>query len=259
MTAEVLRIQGRVLLALMLRETRTRYGRRQLGYIWALLEPLLHITFLSVLFSFLGRQPALGDSLVVFMATGLATYVGFRNVLNRTRRVYGSNENLLSFPVVKLFDIFLARALLELATWIVVSFILLGGLILIGWGPLPRDFIMMFSAVLALFFLGFGGGMVLGILAQFFPWVGTLLRIPFRLLYFLSGIFYLPDRMAPALRDILSWNPVLHGITLFRMGYYENYDSFVFDREYLMGWIIGCLFMGLLATRVARKPLRNLQ
>ncbi len=87
MLADTAKIQGRVLLALMLREARTRYGGRQFGYLWALLEPILHISFLSALFTLAGRSAALGESIPVFVATGMATYLGFRNVMNRTSKV----------------------------------------------------------------------------------------------------------------------------------------------------------------------------
>lgn len=47
---ERLRNQCRVVHALIIRETRTRFGESRLGYGWALLEPILHIALLSVAF-----------------------------------------------------------------------------------------------------------------------------------------------------------------------------------------------------------------
>jgi len=47
---ERLRNQCRVIHALIIRETRTRFGDSKLGYGWALLEPILHITLLSLVF-----------------------------------------------------------------------------------------------------------------------------------------------------------------------------------------------------------------
>jgi hypothetical protein len=40
---EALQTQSRVIHALIIRETRTRFGDSKLGYGWALLEPMLHI------------------------------------------------------------------------------------------------------------------------------------------------------------------------------------------------------------------------
>jgi capsular polysaccharide transport system permease protein len=40
----------RVIHALIIRETRTRFGDSRLGYGWALIEPVLHIALLWVIF-----------------------------------------------------------------------------------------------------------------------------------------------------------------------------------------------------------------
>lgn len=257
MVIEAVRTQGRVLMALMLRDARTRYGTRRIGYVWALLEPLIHITGFSLLFYFTGRVVAIGDSLLIFLATGVSTFVGFRNVLSRTR---GSLQlqAVLGFPIVKLQDVFLARAILELATWLMSSMIILGVLIFLGFGPLPRDIFMMIQAVAALFSIGFGFGIVIGVASEFVPSISSFMRLLSRLLYLTSGLFFLPDTMAPTVREIIAWNPVLHGIALYRMGYYDFYDSTILDMRYLTYWAVGCLLVGLLSIRVMQKAIRSM-
>lgn len=253
--AEPLKVQGRVLLALMLREARTRYGRQRVGYLWALIEPILHIIVFYFIFRYTLRIVPLGQSLAMFLATGLATYVGFSNVLNRTQGGFASNESLLAYPVVSVTDVFLARALLELATWIAVTIIILGALIATGLDPLPRSVLTMAAAIFLLFGIGFGVGMLVGIAAQFAPSLDTLLSVPFRILYFTSGVFFLPDVMPPAIRNVLAWNPVLQGITLFRMGYYGNYDSHLLDLKYLVIWSAVSVLGAFLVERLTRKAL----
>jgi capsular polysaccharide transport system permease protein len=253
--AEPLTIQGRVLLALMLREARTRYGRQRVGYLWALIEPILHIALFYAVFQYTLRIVPLGHSLMLFLATGLATYVGFSNVLNRTKGGFASNEALLAYPIVSVMDVFLGRALLELATWALVTFIILGALIASGLDPLPRSVLTMISAILLLFGIGFGTGILVGIAAQFVPSVDNLISIPFRLLYFTSGVFFLPDALPPAVRDVLAWNPVLQGITLFRMGYYGNYDSHMLDLKYLVIWSTVSVLAAFVVERLTRKAL----
>ena len=55
-------VQGRVIFALMLREVRTRFGRTQVGYLWALLEPITYIATMTFVFDSVGRPPRAGDS-----------------------------------------------------------------------------------------------------------------------------------------------------------------------------------------------------
>ena len=40
---QALAVQGRVISALTLRETRSRYGNSKLGFFWALFEPAAHV------------------------------------------------------------------------------------------------------------------------------------------------------------------------------------------------------------------------
>ena len=72
---EQLQRQARVIQALIIRETRTRFGDSRLGYGWALLEPVLHIALLSAVFSLLVRgSPPIGTHFFVFYYTGLIRY-----------------------------------------------------------------------------------------------------------------------------------------------------------------------------------------
>jgi tetratricopeptide (TPR) repeat protein len=69
--------QRRVIRALVIRETRTRFGESRLGYGWAVLEPLLHIALLSIVFALImhGRPP-IGSEFFTFYFTGLLRYSG---------------------------------------------------------------------------------------------------------------------------------------------------------------------------------------
>jgi capsular polysaccharide transport system permease protein len=91
----------------------------------------------------------------------------------------------------------------------------------------------------------------------FIPSVANVMRIPLRILYFASGAFFLPDAMPPVIRNVIEWNPVLHGITLFRHGYYPRYDSHMLDTQYLFIWSIGCVLAALVVVRATQKPLRS--
>jgi tetratricopeptide (TPR) repeat protein len=72
-----LKTQCRVIHALIIRETRTRFGDSTLGYGWALLEPILHILMLSLAFAVLmhGRPP-IGTQFFIFYYTGIIRYSG---------------------------------------------------------------------------------------------------------------------------------------------------------------------------------------
>jgi capsular polysaccharide transport system permease protein len=155
-------------------------------------------------------------------------------------------------------DVFIARALLELFTWVASTFIIIGSLIALDFGPLPRSVATMAVAILALFAIGFGAGTTLGILGQFYPSLDHILKIPNRVLYFTSGVFFLPEILPPTAREVIDWNPVMHGITLFREGYYPGYDSNMLDVDYLFGWSVGAVLVAFAAERLSRRSIRSI-
>ena len=73
----------------MLREARTRYGRQRAGYLWGVLQPLVHIGMFYLIFKYLRmRHVPLGDSLFVFLATGFVVFLGCRDVFTRVQGGY---------------------------------------------------------------------------------------------------------------------------------------------------------------------------
>ena len=108
--------QLEVLHALVLRETRTRFGEHQLGYLWALLEPLLWIGTFWAMYWLLSRSAPDGMELVAFLTTALAPYLLFRHVYSRAATAIGSNRGLLFYPQIQPLDLVWARTVLEFAT-----------------------------------------------------------------------------------------------------------------------------------------------
>ena len=112
---------GRVILALMLREMSTRYGRTPGGYIWALLEPLGGVLILAIGFSLLVRSPPLGTSFILFYATGMMPFDLFQKVSNATAKSLRFSRPLLAYPAVSWIDTLLARFLLNTLTSMTIS------------------------------------------------------------------------------------------------------------------------------------------
>lgn len=66
---QALKVQGRVIRASILRETRTRFGRSKLGYFWALFEPMAYMLTLMAIFSAMERgAPIAGVDLSMFFS-----------------------------------------------------------------------------------------------------------------------------------------------------------------------------------------------
>jgi len=187
---ERLRNQCRVIHALIIRETRTRFGDAKLGYGWALLEPILHITLLSAVFSLMMQgRPPVGAHFFIFYFTGLIPYLMFVHTSSAMSHAITSNGALLRLPLVTTFDVIAARGLLETITDVIVAVMLLVGFGMAGLAAAPDDLSAPSIALLVTAMFGCGFGFINAVLTVLCrSWDKIWPQIT-RALYFFSGIF----------------------------------------------------------------------
>ncbi len=245
--------QSRVVGALILREMHSRYASTRLGFAWALADPLAQIVLLSSLWLAVARLPPLGSDVILFMATGVATFSLFRNVEQRTRNALSANAALLAYPVVKPIDFFIARFVLENAIFIGVLLALSLLMSALSFGHAPAEPLQLLAAgsVTSIFALGLG--MTGAVAFRFFPGMEKIFDLALRPLYFVSGIFFLPDDFPIEARDILALNPVLHAIAWVRDAVYPGYTSPVLEKGYLIASAGFFLVLGLLLEKRFRS------
>jgi len=244
--------QLRVIGALILREMRVRYGHSQLGYIWALMEPIAWIAFISVMFSFTGAHAPHGDNTGLFVALGLVPFFLFRNLGNQLGHAFEANLALLSFPIVKELDTVIARAILEIVTSMVIMFLLVSGNILFLDAPLPDDLLKMLTAFLSIGLFGLGVGLGNAVMRyKFDSWMNIygLITTP---LFWISGIFFSLESIPANIRAFLSWIPIVHGVETMRDGYFANYRNSHIDLNYLLLCGLFLVMVSLAAERTVR-------
>jgi capsular polysaccharide transport system permease protein len=244
--------QVRVIGALMLREARTRFGRSQLGYLWTLAEPIAMIaTFTGISYA-MGHVPPYGSSLPMFFALGTLAYLFYKRIAGYCSSAFDANQALLTYPIVKQIDTLFARMLLELLTCLFIAVMVLGLIVAVQGVPFPARPDAMALAVALLVLLGFGNGALNAVISTFVPSWRNIEAMITRPLFFMSGVFFVPDRMPPSIIPYLAWNPLLHGIELIRFGYYPDYRSPACSVTYLFFWAMSLTVLGLLAERAMR-------
>ncbi len=247
-----LAVQARVIGALMLREMRTRFGRSQLGYLWAIAEPLFYIVCLAYLFALMSRHAPFGPSVALFFATGLLPYQLHSRIASSLITAIDANEALLTYPIVKPLDTLIARAALEFATAATVVIILFAGLTVATDAPAPVAPHMMVLALVGLGLFAFGLGVINAVLAKLLPSWRQIYEVASRPLVLVSGVLFIPDSLPTAACDAIAFLPITHGVELFRSGYYMGYRSGILDIGFLfMTGLVACC-LGLAAERVVR-------
>ncbi|MCA0930420.1 ABC transporter permease [Ruegeria profundi] len=252
-TSELLQLQTRVIVSLVLRETRATFGTSPFGYVWAIMTPTASIGLLVFIFSIAGRQPPFGSSLALFFATGILTLHFFNELSNKLMTVFDANRALLTYPIIKDVDTLFARALLVAATYTLIMAIFYATLIALGLASVPFRPEQVILAFHATWLLGLGFGTLNAVISSLWDTWTHIEKILTRPLFFISGIFYVPSQLPPQAREVLQWNPVLHLVEWFRYGFYSNYNSMILDVCYPVGVGTAMLLLGLAGERFFRR------
>ncbi len=237
---------GRAIIALMLREMSTTYGRSPGGYVWAVLEPVAGIALLTFAFSLLFAHPPIGNSFAMFYATGVLTFTMFNDLHNKVSQALLYSKALLAYPNVTFLDALLARLLLNTITQLLVCYIVFGGAMFLyeGWMRIDLGTIVMTFALTAL--LAFGVGTLNSFIYMKIPVWQQLWSVMMRPMFLISGAMMLYTAIPQPYRDWLWWNPLVHLTGLMRRGFYEGYDAEYASPLYVLMVAMVCLTLGLL-------------
>ncbi|WP_310618944.1 ABC transporter permease [Flexibacterium corallicola] len=252
-TEGVLTTQGRVIGALILRETRTAFGDSQLGYFWAVFQPAVGTLALVAIFSVIGRMPPLGESFALFFGTGVFTFQFYQKLSQSIMTAVPQSRGLLTYPLVNESDLVIAKFIFIAMTYVLIMFVFFGALIGVGEGMFPKRFEVVTTALMCTALLGLGAGQVNAVIFRLWPTWKQVESIISRPMFFISGIFFLPTDFPPAVTYWLSWNPVLHCIEWMREGYYGYYESAVLDKPYLLVCTLILLLVGFAGDRLYQK------
>lgn len=249
-------VQWQVVHALVLRETRTRFGAHQLGYLWALLEPLMWVATFGAMYAFAHRKVPGDMSLVGFLGTGIVTYSLFQSCATRAGEAINGNRALLFYPQVHPLDLIYARGVLEAATFGAVFLVIMGGEALyLQQLPAVDDLFVVIMGLLLAALLGTSLGLVLCMLGELSGAVQRLRTPLMRPLFWASGLFFtLADTPVEAQGYLLA-NPVLHLVEAVRDGWFTTYRSEAASLGYVGAWILGLASLGLALERVVRRRL----
>lgn len=247
----------RTIVALILREMSTRYGRTPGGFIWALLEPVGAILILSVAFSLMMRSPALGASFPLFYATGYLPFATYQSVANSVSRSLTFSRPLLAYPAVTWLDALLARFALNFFTSVMIGYILLTAFTMFSETRAVIEIMPIIVAFSLAGLFGLAVGTLNCALFGMFPVWEVIWTIVTRPLFLASGVIILYDHMPKMLQDIVWYNPLLHISGEMRRGFYAMYSPQYISLPFVIGVSLVCLALGLVLLRRFSQEILN--
>ena len=203
--------------ALALKELRVRYKRSALGFIWALLNPLLMMAILTIVFSNITRLPV--ERYAVFLISALLPWTFFAQAMSYSvDSIVGNGDLLKKVRIAK--SVFPLAALISN---ILNFFFSLGPLVLIlillrfpfhwTWFYLPVPL-----AALVLFTMGCG--FFCAAANVFYRDVSHVVQIVLSGWFYLSPVMYSLDFLPNKYRGLFRLNPMLYILNEFRLAIY---------------------------------------
>ena len=234
--------------ALFLREAVARISADRIAWLWLLAEPIAHVALLVWIRTLIGRVRLVpGADFVPWLVVGITLFIMFRNQMNRGMEAINANRGLFAYRQVHPVDTVLVRCFLEAMLSSIVMLLLIVGFNLVGYTLVPVEPLHgLYIWVLVLVF-GTGIALIFSVVATTLPEAARFVRMLMFPLYFLSGIMIPVQYFPHDLQQYLIYNPVLHAVELFRLGFFENYRPVNgLSVLYLNYWVWGSLFFGLL-------------
>lgn len=255
---QALRVQGRVIYALILREALGKYGKSKIGYLWAVIEPALQVLILVAIFTALGRKSPVGGDLAIFFTTGIMPWMLYNNLAGRLSGALGANQALMSYPHVTPFDVLIGRAILEVTTMFVVFIFIVVSLQLFGVSLSIYDLFQVLCSLLILSIFSIGVGFINSTIRIYFDSWDKVFSAVNRPLYFLSGVFFTASSLPPQARVWLEWNPIFQYIEWLRSGFFSTYQDSYINYSYAISVAIVTFTLGLIGVDKTKHRARNL-
>lgn len=244
-----LQIQKNVIYALLIRETKTRFGQDNLGYYWSILEPTIQVLIFWLLFTVLERQPTFEAEVPLFLLTGIFTWYTHRKIVAQVSKAISANTGLFQFHHVKVFDTLITRFILEaliflgafLLLWLLFSYF--------GFNTVIHQPLELMCVYLLFLLFSFGWSLLLLALHSFIPESAKVTSVFYRFFFFCSCIFYGLESVPENLRPFFLMNPMVHYLELIRMYFFENYQTYGPSLPTAFVYTIVTLFLGLAILR----------
>jgi capsular polysaccharide transport system permease protein len=253
--ASPLAINAAVIGAILLRDIKQRAGPYYTGFLMILLMPLAHLLLLVTIYRILGRLPPQGTDQMVYFGISILPFVIYAYSARQIVISLAENRPLLYFNRVKIFDILLARGILEATGSVVVFIISVCILEVYSTDFSPRDWPGIVFAVAATIYFSFSFGVSNALIARVLPVWYLFFNLTMPVFWAASGIIFFPTAIPDPYDRWLALNPLLQCVEWIRYAYYEDYPDKLLNIPYLITFATACLAVSLLAERLARRVL----
>ncbi len=249
-----LRIQGRVIWALTMREVITRFGREGLGAIWLFVEPSLFIVGVTIIFSHIEESTTY--SIAEYLAVSYPTMLLWRNGTGRVTKAIEVNRALLHHQPIRPMDILYSRIVLEFSGATAAFFMLYLIFVQLGICHWPADVLTMALGYLLVVWFSFAFVLIMAALAELSETIERVSHIILYLMLPFSGVFIPLYAVPERFRELLLYFPLVDAVEYLHSGYYGARMPTYFHPGYTMLVILAMTLFAYALTNIAIRRLQ---
>ena len=244
---------SQIILALMLREVITRYGRRGLGFLWLVGEPLLFIFGVIIIWTYIKAPYQHGLKIAPFVMTGYVCLLMLRHLISYSIGAVTGNIGLLYHQKIKILHVYLSRYVLEFAGSTMAFAITYVVLILFGQVSLPENLMLIYWGWFSLFVFSTGLALVISALAMEFEVIQRLVPVLMYVMLPFSGVFVMAAWLPETYRQYFLLFPMPHAIEMIRAGVFGEFVETHYDPLYPFFWGGVLIVLGLIMMSRAKE------
>lgn len=205
---------------LTIRNLKVKYQRSMLGFIWALLNPLLMVAILAAVFTHVVRIPM--EHYVAFLLSSYFVWNFLMQTMSSATFMLTEHTSLIrsvAFPSELLVFSAVSSRMVE---FLVEMGLVLAGLAVVHHHGIPSAWIWLPWLFLLQIILALSLSFPLAVLSVFYQDIQHMLPVVLTVLFYISPVFY-PSNMVPeALRWWYMANPLAQLLTAYRTVIYEG-------------------------------------
>jgi ABC-2 type transport system permease protein len=203
--------------ALAIKDLKIRYKRSFLGFLWALLNPMLLMLVLSVVFSTIMAQTI--KHYAIFLLSVLLPWTFFSQSLTyAAESIVGNGDLIKKVSVAKL--VFPIAAVVSNMINFVLSLIPLVLIVAVMRHPFYWTWIYLPVPLIALMLFTTGACFFFAVANVYYRDVAHILQVLLNVLFYVTPIIYSIDFIPPHARWMLKLNPLQYMLNGFRLSVY---------------------------------------
>jgi capsular polysaccharide transport system permease protein len=253
--AAALRVQFRVISAIILREVGSRHGGDAVGTFWLLLEPIIITLIVVAIHQASGAAILQSGPVVVLLLTGYVPHLMFRHGGLAGIAALTANSGLLYHRQVHFVDIVFARLLVEIVTVLIAFTAIYLGFYVFGAIRLPNSLGYIYLGwfyhiwfIITVCFFFTGGCLIWPILRRLFQPLALITLLPY-------GAFFMMSWLSPNVRYYLLFFPPANASEILRRGYFGDTAITYFDIPYTTEACLVVTFFSLIVMFRGRQHL----